>query len=75
MNELKKRAFIKASGFVLGTHLPENYQDWVNQDLDEWMEENAAGDYCGWHCDALWEIIEDISDMMISFHEEMNNDA
>ena len=70
MNSLEKKALIKASSHVLMEQLPEYFEEWEDLELNYWMEDHAAQDYEGWHAMALWEAIEDLSTMIIDFHEE-----
>lgn len=73
MNNYEKRAFIAASGQVLTTLLPANFDDdnWSSseyEDIDHWITDHAWEPYENWTAEQLWSQISDVAEALKSFH-------
>ena len=74
MTNYEKRAFIAASGQVLTTLLPENYDDenWSSDeytDIDAWIVAHAWEPFEFWDVKMLWNQIDSVATSLKSFHK------
>jgi len=53
----EKESIIWASGHYLTEHLPEEYDDWEEEKLDEYLTSNAWQPFEYDEADSIWEFI------------------
>ena len=70
--------YIKASGEVLTDYLPEDWQGWEDEDLNEWVEKHAWEPYEWWSAKQLWKQIASVAHTLMNVYNsalEENNDG
>ena len=75
MSKTKEDFYIKASGEVLTEYLPEDWQDWEDEKLNEWVEKHAWEPYEWWTAEQLWDQIVSVSYIMLEIHIETLEEA
>lgn len=71
---IPKDAIIHASGFVLTTILPSDYDKWNKVELDQFLEYHACEDYEGWHGDAIMEHIQSAAWLCYTYYLKVKYD-
>ena len=66
----EKESIIWASGHYLTEHLPEEYEDWKEEKLDEYLTSNAWQPFQYNEADSIWEFITGLA---YDFRHTVNN--
>jgi hypothetical protein len=71
-NNLETRSMIAASGQVLCTILPSDFEDKDDEEMDQFVVDNAWEPFEHWNANQLWSQIRDVANALISFHTDEN---
>ena len=69
----EKESIIWASGHYLTEHLPEEYDDWEEEKLDEYLTSNAWQPFEYDEADSIWEFITGLAcDFRLTINNKLN---
>jgi len=68
-NEKEIKAFVLASSHILCEQLPSEWRDWDDEKLAEFLVANAWQPFEDYEPEALYEIIKDFANTILSFNQ------
>jgi len=68
-DDIDIRAMIAASGQVLCQHLPFDFNDRDDDEMDQFVIEHAWEPFEGWPAKMIWTQINDVASALKSFHQ------
>jgi hypothetical protein len=69
VDAIERRAQIVASGQVLCEQLPANFYELDEDEMDQFVVENACQLFENWSADSLWRQIDSVAYDLIAFHK------
>lgn len=73
MDTINKKALIAASGLVLATYLPDNFDKLSESELDEYLKTYANEIYNDLTADQIWDLITEIAELALTFDRTQAN--
>lgn len=68
-SELEIRSMVAASGQVLCEHLPANFNELDEEDMDDFVVANAWQPFENWDASQLWDQINSVAHDLMAFHK------
>jgi hypothetical protein len=68
-----KEAYIFASGHYLTNHLPEDWEDWSEEKLDSFVEDNVWLPFEGWSAGDVWDNIANLAADLQDCYQKKEN--